>query len=208
MEGQNRRKRKKSPTRIHKLALKNQKTQQIGTENFHNEEQSDISQYAKLIRKELMNHSVLKSLSEKEIQEITPEFFMCSGKEGDYLFKQNDPFAEHFFIVLEGELEVEINSEHVRTYDGEGSFGELALMYNAPRSASVKYKSDAKMLALSSVSFKSVLRSIKVQNYEENKRYISKAKFLRGLSNQDHHKLASEALSLHYKPGRNDSKEA
>jgi hypothetical protein len=202
METQNKRKRKKSPGRIHKLALVNQKTQQIGTENFEITENADISPHKDLIKRELLNHSVLSGLSEIEIKELSSKFFLCTGKEGEYLFKQNDPFAEHFFIVLEGELDVEINTVSVRTYEDQGSFGELALMYNAPRSASVKYKSDCKMLALSSVSFKKVLQKIKIQSYEENKKYISEAEFLKGLGNLDHQKLASEAMNLYYKPGR------
>ena len=202
MDHNNRRKRKKSPVRIHKLALVNQKTQQIGTENFATTEDFDVSTYSDLIGRELLNHSVLKTLSEKEIREISSKFFMCTGKADEYLFQQDDPFAEHFFIVLEGELEVEINSVGVRVYENEGSFGELALMYNAPRSASVKYKTDCKMLALSSVSFKKVLQKIKIQSYQENKQYISRAGFLKGLGNQAYHKLASESVSLFYKPGK------
>lgn len=201
MEGTNKRKRKKSPARIHKLALKNQKTQQIGTENFEKCENEEMDEYKELIKKELLNHSVLKNLSEKEIKEIIPKFFMCRGKAGEYLFQQNDPFAEHFFIVLEGDLKLEINTVEIKIYEDQGSFGDLALMYNAPRSASVKYMTDCKMLALSSVCFKSVLQNIKIQSYQENKKYISEAKFLKDLSNQDQHKLASEAVSLYYSPG-------
>lgn len=51
--------------------------------------------------------------------------------------KQNDN-ASSFFILHDGKLTVEINGDAKRTIlPGEG-FGELALLYSAPRSASIK----------------------------------------------------------------------
>ena len=200
MEG-SKRKRRASPSRIHKIALKNQKTQQLGTESFDRLSDEITATHKDLISKELKSHSVLNHLSPQEVSVISNKFFVCSGINGSYLFKQNDPFAEHFFIVLEGELAVEINGVRVKIYEGEGSFGDKALMYNAPRSASVKFLTNAKMLAVSSQSFKRVLKKIKIKQYQENKGFLENAKFFENLSKEDLDKLAAEGMSLFYKPG-------
>lgn len=52
------------------------------------------------------------------------------------MLKQNDN-ASSFFILKEGELDVEVNGlMEGKINNGEG-FGELALLYSTPRSASI-----------------------------------------------------------------------
>lgn len=196
------RKRRASPGKIHKIALENQKTLQLGTENFEKVENESVEQYFDLIENELLNHSILKNLTKKEISQLCPKFFVCIGQKNQYLFNQDDTLTEHFFIVLEGELKVEINGVEIKTYEDQGSFGDMALMYNAPRSASVKFETRSKMLALSSQSFKKVLKDIKIKQYEENKEFLGQAKFFENLSKTDLDKLSSEAMSMYFKPGK------
>ena len=205
MDNQPKRKRRLSPSKVHKIALRNQKTEQIGTENFININGELNADEIKLIEKEITIHTIMNKLSEEEIHQLSFKFFKCQGKEGEYLFQQDDPYAEHFFIVLKGELTVEINGVIVETYEDSGSFGDMALMYNAPRSASVKFITDVEMLALSSNAFKSVLRRIKLKQYEENHLYLSNASFFKDLSKQDLERLAASCMTQNYKPGKTDS---
>ncbi len=51
--------------------------------------------------------------------------------------KQNS-MASSFFILHEGKLAVEINSQVKRYIEPGEGFGEMALLYSAPRSASIK----------------------------------------------------------------------
>jgi cGMP-dependent protein kinase len=68
---------------------------------------------------------------------LIEKFKYCQVDKGEYLMKQNDA-ASSFFILQEGELAVEIDGVVKRTLrEGEG-FGELALLYSSPRSASIK----------------------------------------------------------------------
>jgi len=62
--------------------------------------------------------------------------FYCEVKAGDHVFKQGDD-ATSFFILETGKMDVIVNNVKRRELKlGEG-FGELALLYNAPRSASI-----------------------------------------------------------------------
>jgi cGMP-dependent protein kinase len=51
--------------------------------------------------------------------------------------KQNDN-ASSFFIVHEGSLIVEIDGKVKKYLESGDGFGELALLYNSPRSASIR----------------------------------------------------------------------
>ena len=92
-----------------------------------------------LILKSLSGHFIFSSLIEdKSVHDmLLDKFQLCKVNESEYLMKQNDN-ASSFFILHEGRLSVEINGDPKRKiYPGEG-FGELALLYSAPRSASIK----------------------------------------------------------------------
>lgn len=68
----------------------------------------------------------------------------CQAKKGEFIFEQGDD-ASCFFLIDEGSFEVIIDGRKRRTlFKGEG-FGELALMYNAPRSASLKALDDSNL---------------------------------------------------------------
>lgn len=102
-------------------------------------------------------------------------------KKGDWIIKQGE-FGDRFYVVDSGRFEVRIANENdtnvggeqgttnnnnssggnlVHVYVGDGmahpSFGELALMYSAPRAASIIAQTDGKLWALHRVVFKKIL---------------------------------------------------
>lgn len=87
---------------MHKIALKNQKTLNLGNENFEKSEERLTEAHLEKIRGELNEHSVFKHLLETEREKVAEKFFLCTGKKDEFLFKQNDALAEHFFIILKG----------------------------------------------------------------------------------------------------------
>ena len=61
---------------------------------------------------------------------------------GEFIINQNDD-GDFFYVVETGVYSALIQTEAedlktVFTYDNEGNFGELALLYNMPRAASVR----------------------------------------------------------------------
>lgn len=72
---------------------------------------------------------------------------------GDVIIKQGDD-GDNFYILDTGVCEVYKDDNLVLTCTEAMSFGELALMYNAPRAATVKVKENAKVWALDRQTFK------------------------------------------------------
>ena len=70
-------------------------------------------------------------------------------KRGDFVINQGED-GQHFFAVWSGSLKAYIKKDgadlHVASYGQGKSFGELALMYNTPRAASVKAEDDCVLL--------------------------------------------------------------
>eukprot|EP00053_Salpingoeca_punica_P010068 m.90606 g.90606 ORF g.90606 m.90606 type:complete len:345 (+) comp15272_c0_seq2:409-1443(+) len=65
--------------------------------------------------------------------------------------------GDNFYVVESGIYEAFVHEKLVATYNNSGSFGELALMYNCPRAATIKCKSSGILWALDRRVFRQVL---------------------------------------------------
>lgn len=98
-----------------------------------------------------------------EIEELIANSQVHSYAPGSILCQEN-AVEDRFYMILEGEAEVTkiINNVETRTLNllGPGDFfGEMALIHNAPRAATVKAKSPLTTLELDKAGFDRVLRN-------------------------------------------------
>jgi CRP-like cAMP-binding protein len=106
------------------------------------------------------SYSVVANLPMQAVDKIIHHLQSITVPAGETIVRQGGP-ADRFFIVLEGEAEV------VRDTDGEQSqlatlkagdlFGEVAIMRDEPRAASVRASSEVKLLALDRDSFRDLI---------------------------------------------------
>lgn len=66
---------------------------------------------------------------------------------GDYVFKTGDA-GDFMYVVIEGEVEILDGSTSLETIGPGSIFGELALIDDEPRSATVVAKTDARLVAV------------------------------------------------------------
>lgn len=63
--------------------------------------------------------------------------------------------------------------ENVKRVIGAGEgFGELALLYNAPRSASIKAKEASFLWGIDRVTFRKIVEEMVAKDYEVNRTFI------------------------------------
>lgn len=94
--------------------------------------------------------------SDKQLQFISRSVEDLDFKAGKVLCQQGRSGGE-FFIVLSGEAEVERDGKVVDTIKAGDHFGEIALLDNGPRTATVTAKTDLRCLVLSPRQFQDVL---------------------------------------------------
>ena len=89
--------------------------------------------------------------------------------------------GNEFYILEEGKAtawkELDGKERNVFEYSPGSYFGELALLYNAPRAASIKADTDCKLLTLDRMSFKRLLgplENILQRNSEKYVKYVKK----------------------------------
>jgi CRP-like cAMP-binding protein len=79
-------------------------------------------------------------------------------KAGDAVVRQGEP-ADRFYVIVDGQFDVVQAGRaggperHLRTLGPDQVFGELGLLRQAPRSASVVAKEDGKVLAMEAKDF-------------------------------------------------------
>lgn len=62
----------------------------------------------------------------------------------------------------------------MKTYTSGESFGELALMYNAPRAATIKCKTAGKMYGLDRNTFTNIIQEAAIKKRRNNLQVLSK----------------------------------
>lgn len=83
-----------------------------------------------------------------------------------------------FFIVQSGEVGVIINDDHKKSLTKGDSFGELALLYNSPRSASIKCPKECSFWALDRMTFKKTIEEITDNNFNDNIKFLEHVKIM------------------------------
>ncbi|KNC50440.1 cAMP-dependent protein kinase regulatory subunit, partial [Thecamonas trahens ATCC 50062] len=111
---------------------------------------------AAAIAKVLATNILFKDLREDLMQEVIDAMFEKKVRAGTELIKQGDT-GDYFYILGRGVVEVFVSGANVLTIEKGGSFGELALLYNAPRAATCKTSTDCVVWGLDRMTFKRTL---------------------------------------------------
>ena len=93
------------------------------------------------VSKALKKHFFFNNLMDEDIKVLISKMFLAKVNDGEFLFQQKDR-GSCFFIINSGKIKVLIDGDCKKELGENDSFGELALMYDAPRSASIKCVGD------------------------------------------------------------------
>ena len=124
-----------------------------------------------IITNALSKHFIFTSLSEENRVTLISQMKHYTLAPHEIVFEQEQP-GVNFFVVATGQLEVIVNSRRVNVLNPGDSFGELALLHDTVRSATVLTIERSTMWGLDRKTFRSAVESVNAQNYQENKRFI------------------------------------
>jgi cAMP-dependent protein kinase regulator len=147
-------------------------------------------------------HTILKKcvlfeqLDESQLQKVKDAMFPVIKEEEDVIIKQGDD-GDNFYIIECGNVDVFIDGSGdnlpalVNSYNDRDSFGELAIMYNAPRAATCIAKGgQVKLWALDRVSFKVILMKTAISKRIQYKSFLKEVPIL---SELDEHEILAIA---------------
>lgn len=95
-------------------------------------------------------------------------------------------------------MQVEINGEKKKTLQKNDYFGELALIYSAPRSAGIKVLENATFWCISRLVFRQTLEDYVKKNYSLAKTHINKLPLFSFLTEKQKDSISYNMISLKY----------
>jgi len=117
----------------------------------------------KRILNRISNSIIFNSLEEKEINTVIDAMKEKCYKVDEYVIKQGES-GDCLFLIDSGTLDCfkvfkkEEGQKFLKTYSPGESFGELALLYNAPRAASIKAKTNSVLWQLDRETFNNIVK--------------------------------------------------
>ncbi|KAK2862108.1 hypothetical protein Q5P01_001641 [Channa striata] len=114
---------------------------------------------------------LFKTLEQEQLSEVLDAMFEVLVKPQEHIIDQGDD-GDNFYVVEKGMYDIFVQKDNVSVcvgkYDNKGSFGELALMYNTPRAATIVAVQEGALWALDRATFH---RLIVKNNAKKRKMY-------------------------------------
>ena len=121
-------------------------------------------------------------------------------KAGETVIKQGDP-GEVLYVVDQGNLDCFKDQKLVHTLSHGEVFGELALLYSAPRSASIVANTDVTLWQLDRNTFNHVVKEASRKRHEHYQAFLDSVPVLSTLDHYEKTKLCDVIREQIFAPG-------
>uniref|UniRef100_A0A182NTB8 cGMP-dependent protein kinase n=1 Tax=Anopheles dirus TaxID=7168 RepID=A0A182NTB8_9DIPT len=151
-----------------------------------------------LIKDAIMENDFFKNIDSLQIREIVDSMYSREFRKGEYVIHAGEA-GSHLYISAAGEFEV-IKDGKVLGAMGPGrAFGELAILYNCTRTASIRVLCDSRVWVLDRRVFQQIMMRTGMQRIEENVNFLKSVPLLKHLSNDVLTKIA-DVLEVEFYP--------
>jgi cAMP-dependent protein kinase regulator len=153
------------------------------------------------IRAAIGNNFLFKNLDEEQYIDVVNAMVEKLVVSGTKVIEQGG-VGDYFYIVESGTLDCLINGSKVTEYTAGGSFGELALMYNAPRAATIVATSDSVLWALDRVAFRMILMENTARKRRMYDSFLAEVPIFKSLEPHERHKIADALEPVQFDDGQ------
>ncbi|NXA73647.1 KGP2 kinase, partial [Thryothorus ludovicianus] len=134
----------------------------------------------KLITDALNKNQFLKRLEPHQTRDMVECMYERTFQQGSYVIRQGEP-GNHIFVLKEGNLEVFQQNKLLSSIPVWTAFGELAILYNCTRTASVKATTNVKTWALDREVFQNIMRVTAQTRQEQYRNFLRSVSLLKNL---------------------------
>ncbi|XP_037745064.1 cAMP-dependent protein kinase type II-beta regulatory subunit isoform X4 [Chelonia mydas] len=147
---------------------------------------------------------LFKNLDPEQMSQVLDAMFEKLVEGGEHVIDQGDD-GDNFYVIDRGTYDIYVKCDGVGrcvgTYDNHGSFGELALMYNTPRAATIIATSPGAVWGLDRVTFRRIIVKNNAKKRRMYENFIQSLPFLKSLELSERLKVVDVIGTKIYKDG-------
>ncbi|EDW03449.1 GH10498 [Drosophila grimshawi] len=148
------------------------------------------------IKDAIMDNDFLKNIDASQVRELVDSMYSKSIEAGEFVIREGEVGA-HLYVSAAGEFAVMQNGKVLDKMGPGKAFGELAILYNCTRTASIRVVSEARVWVLDRRVFQQIMMRTGLQRIENSVNFLKSVPLLRNLSEQLLAKIA-DVLELEF----------
>ena len=158
------------------------------------------------IKEKCMQSFIFNSLEDKELKTVIDSFEEKKYKAGQNVITQGEE-GDVLYLVDLGELDCEKvfkpgeKPTYLKTYKPGESFGELVLLYNAPRAATIRAKTDSTCWALDRECFNNIVKDATIKKREKYENTLKKVEILKSIDPYELGQICDALKSINFNKG-------
>nr|WKR38813.1 protein kinase cGMP-dependent 1a [Ctenopharyngodon idella] len=153
-----------------------------------------------LIKSAILDNDFMKNLEMSQIQEIVDCMYPVDYDKNSCIIKEGD-VGSLVYVMEEGKVEVTKEGLKLCTMGPGKVFGELAILYNCTRTATVRTVTSVKLWAIDRQCFQTIMMRTGLIKHAEYMELLKSVLTFRGLSEEILSKLADVLEETHYEDG-------
>lgn len=156
------------------------------------------------IKARLTQSFMFSALEEKDLEIVVGAMEEKIFQSGDKVIEQGKD-GDNLYIIDKGTLDCykkfsgQEQPKFLKVYEPGESFGELALLYNAPRAATIIAKEESVLFALDRETFNNIVKDVACKKREKYENFLSKVELLESMDPYERSKIADALKPLKFK---------
>uniref|UniRef100_A0A4D5RA32 cGMP-dependent protein kinase n=1 Tax=Scolopendra viridis TaxID=118503 RepID=A0A4D5RA32_SCOVI len=151
-----------------------------------------------LIKDAIMRNDFLQNLDSSQVNEIVDCMYPRTFPRGSLVIKEGEP-GSHLYVSAEGELIVTKDGGILGKMGSGRAFGELAILYNCTRTASIEALTDAQVWVLDRRVFQAIMMRSGLLRQEQHINFLRSVPLFKNLSSEVLVKIA-DVLEIEFFP--------
>lgn len=149
---------------------------------------------------------LFRALDPAQVQEVLDAMFERKVSPGENVIQQGDD-GDNFYVVESGQYSIYVKTDDseepkkVGSYDNSGSFGELALMYNMPRAATITADTEGSLWAMDRQTFRRIVLKSAFKKRKMYEKLLESVPMLKALEPYERMNLADALVPRTFNDG-------
>ncbi|XP_039756565.1 cGMP-dependent protein kinase, isozyme 2 forms cD4/T1/T3A/T3B isoform X3 [Pararge aegeria] len=153
-----------------------------------------------LIKSAILDNDFMKNLEMTQIREIVDCMYPVEYAAGSLIIKEGD-VGSIVYVMEEGRVEVSRENKYLSTMAPGKVFGELAILYNCKRTATIKAATDCRLWAIERQCFQTIMMRTGLIRQAEYTDFLKSVPIFKNLPEDTLIKISDVLEETHYQNG-------